>query len=211
MTENATPATPTRRTIVKGAAWAAPVIAVAVATPAAAASTTNPADEFHFFLTAGEVIGTAESTGSYRSNGVRLSPNDSTNPKIVPAGTVFTITIEYTGSLADFDFANVPFPYNDVATMKTYNPGWDIDVTKTKLVYTYTTTAATSEPTAPSQQWALEPTLRPEDDSITFSGTAVIPAGEDFPEGATIVNLIVDPNGGTGALTGPTQTSWPTA
>lgn len=41
MPENVEKKLPNRRTVVKGAAWAAPVIALAVATPAAAASTTD--------------------------------------------------------------------------------------------------------------------------------------------------------------------------
>lgn len=211
MTETLHTAQPSRRTIVKGAAWAAPVIAVAVATPAAAASEANPTDELDFFLTAGQVIGTAESNGAFRSNGVRLSPKDPQNPKVIPAGTTYTITIEYTGANTAFDFTNVPHPYNTVDGMKALNPGWDITATSTKLVYVYTTPYDTTEPNAPSMQWQLEPTVRPEDESITFTGVATIPAGGDFPNGGTAVNLIVDPNAGTGALSGPTPESWPSA
>lgn len=198
---------PSRRTIVKGAAWAAPVIAVAVATPAAAASTVNPSEELDFFITAGEVIGTGSSNGSIRSNGVRLSPSDPANPKTVPAGTTFTITFEYTGPNPAFNFRDTPY---GVDWMKDQNQGWAIDATSTKLVFTTTTTVATPEPTGRSMQWALDPAVRPEDRSIVFSGVAVIPEGGDFPNGGTIPNLIVDPNGGTGALSGPTSETWPT-
>lgn len=202
---------PSRRTIVKGAAWAAPVIAVATATPAAAASEDSPNDLYDFFLTAGEVIGTADATGSVRSNGVRISPKDPNDPKQVPAGTVITLTVEYTGDNPDFDFTNVPYPYNSVENMKGQNPDWDtIDVTPTKLVFTATTKYTTAEPTVGSTKWQLEPTERPENESITFTGVATIPPGGDFPDGGTLSPLVIDPNEGTGRLDGPTDESWPT-
>lgn len=53
--------------------------------------------------------------------------------------------------------------------------------------------------------------VRPEDDSLVFTGTAVIPAGADYPAGGTLNSLMVDPVGGTGGLTGPTEETWPTA
>ncbi|WP_437582848.1 hypothetical protein ACSAGD_11280 [Paramicrobacterium sp. CJ85] len=212
MTETLHTAQPSRRTIVKGAAWAAPVIAVAVATPAAAASEGNPADELDFFLTAGEVIGTATASGSVRSNGVRISPSDPNDPKVVAAGTVFQITVTYNGSNPDFSFLNVPFPYGSVEAMKGQNPAWDnIEVTENKIVFTATTPFDTSEPTVGSIQWDIDPNNRPEDNSISFTGVATLAPGGDFPNGGTLTNLIIDPNAGTGALSGPTPESWPSA
>lgn len=210
MTTSQTRPEPSRRTIVKGAAWAAPVIAVAAATPAAAASEGDANDLYDFFLTAGQVIGQDASNGEVRSNGVRISPKDPNEPKVIPAGTVITVTIEYTGSKSEFDFSNVPFPYDNVENMKAQNPAWDsIDVTPTKLVFTRTTEYASSEPTVGSTKWQLEPTVRPENESIKFTGVAVLAKGGDFPNGGTLAPLIVDPNEGTGALSGPTTETWP--
>jgi hypothetical protein len=196
-----------RRTIVKGAAWSVPVVAVAVATPLAAASTTPLEEEFDFFLTAGQVIGNASATGQVRSNGVRISPADPQNPKVVAAGTMIRITLTYTGSNPAFDFRNTPY---GIDWMKAQNQAWTIDpVEAGRIVFTAVTSSDSSEPTIGSMSWILDPAVRPEDDSIRFSGIAVIAPGGDFPAGGTISNLVVDPNGGTGALTGPTQETWP--
>lgn len=118
-----------------------------------------------------------------RSNGVRISPSDPANPKVVAAGTQFTITVTYTGSNPEFSFLSTP---NGVAWMKAQNPAW----------------SSITGPAFPA------PVLRPEDGSIKFTGTAIIAPGGDFPEGGTLVNMLVDPKGGTGALSGPTPESW---
>ncbi len=192
-----------RRTIVKGAAWSVPVIAAAVAVPMAAAST--PQQDLNFFLTAGEVIGSAGAAdGQIRSNGVRISPANPAEPKVVAAGSVFTITIEYHGTNPAIDFTD---PLHGLAYNKGQCAAWSgIDVQKTRIVLTAVTPAPTAEPTIGSFAWFLR--QRPEDNSITFTGIAVLAAGGDFPEGGTLVNLMVDPNAGTGGLSGPTPSTW---
>ncbi len=196
-----------RRTVLKGAAWSVPVVAAAVAVPMAAASHHEPDDQLDFFLTAGEVIGLAGSSGQIRSNGVRISPADPSNPLVVPAGTLITIHIQYHGSNPAVDFTN---PEHGTAYNVGQNAAWDtVEYTPNSLTLTKSTPFATSEPTVGSFSWFLPVGIRPENDSITFTGTAQIPAGGDFPEGGTLVSLLVDPNAGTGGLAGPTDDSWP--
>jgi len=198
-----------RRTLVRGAAWSVPVIAAAVSAPLATASGSIANQELNFFLTAGQVIGQNSATGAIQSNGVRISPRDPQNPKVVPAGTVITITIAYTGSLPGFSFLNTPY---GVDWMKAQNQAWpSIEVTQNTITLTATTQFDTTEPTVGSISWMLDPKVRPEDDSIFFTGTAVIPPGGDYPQGDRLGGLTVDPNQGTGSISGPTSTSWPTA
>jgi len=195
-----------RRTVIKGAAWSVPIIAAVAAAPMAAAST-NPQSELKFFLTAGEVIGQGAATGQIRSNGVRISPADPSAPHVIAAGTVFEITIEYHGGNPAFDFLKTPY---GIDWNKQQSQGWTFTtISSTKLVLTHVTSAASTEPTAGSFSWVLDPAVRPEDGSITFSGIATIAPGGDYPDGGVIPNLIVDPNGGTGSLSGPTAGSWP--
>ncbi|GAA5152040.1 hypothetical protein GCM10025768_19410 [Microbacterium pseudoresistens] len=199
-----------RRTVIKGAAWSVPLVAAAVAVPARAASAGGSvAEQFDFYLTAGEVIGNANAAGSVRSNGVRISPTDPSDPKVVAAGTVFTVTLTYTGSNPGFSFLNTPY---GVDWMKAQNPAWPaIDVTANTVTFSATTAFASTEPTIGSYEWLLDPAVRPEDNSLTFTGTVVLAPGGDFPDGGTLVNMIVDPNLGTGSLAGPTPPSWPEA
>lgn len=198
-----------RRTLVKGAAWSVPVIAAAVSAPLATASGAVANQELDFFLTAGQVIGQDGVTGSVQSNGVRISPHDPRNPKVVPAGTVITITIVYAGSLPDFSFLNTPYGAD---WMKAQNQAWpSIEVSRNTITLTATTQFDSTEPTIGSISWMLDPKVRPENDSIVFSGTAVIPPGGDYPQGDRLGGLTVDPNQGTGSISGPTSTSWPSA
>ena len=195
-----------RRTMIKGAAWSVPVVAAAFAAPMAAASA-NPQTELRFFLTAGEVIGQGASTGQIRSNGVRISPADPSSPKVIAAGTVFEITIEYHGTNPAFDFLKTPY---GVDWNKQQSRGWTFTtISSTKLVLSYVTSADSTEPTGTSFSWVLDPSVRPEDGSVSFSGVATIARGGDYPDGGVIPNLLVDPNGGTGSLSGPTAGTWP--
>lgn len=151
-------------------------------------------------------VSSGGSNAYIEANGVRISPLDPMNPKEIPAGTLFTITIEYTGTNDAIDFRKDPIA---AGWNKGQNPSWStIQVSKTKLVFTATSSYATSEPTIGSIKWYLDPNEQPEQDSIVITGTAVIPQGKDFPEGGVIPNLVVDPNQGTGSLSGPKPGDW---
>lgn len=199
--------TVSRRTVLKGAAWSVPIVVAAVAVPMAAASI-NPMSELEFYLTAGQVIGSG-AAAAVQSNGVRISPADPQNPKVIAAGTTFQITISYNGSNPDFDFLNFPFPYT-LDLVKQNMPAWTVASTSAKtIVLIGTTDHDSSEPVVGSFNWPLNPAVRPEDNSISITGIAVIKPGGGYPDGGTLTNLIVDPNAGTGSLTGPTQGTWP--
>lgn len=73
-----------RRTVVVGAAWAIPVVAVAVATPLAAASTTEPT--LQFAMAAYTVSG----CGTLDNVVVTATTNGTTPP---PAGTAVSIAL----------------------------------------------------------------------------------------------------------------------
>jgi len=76
----------TRRQLTKTAAWSVPVIAVAAATPAAAASTTAPAFD-------AQVVGFCQSTGA--SGAVYAAFQISaTTQEPIPAGQLVTITMD---------------------------------------------------------------------------------------------------------------------
>ncbi|WP_313812787.1 hypothetical protein [Glutamicibacter sp.] len=193
-----------RRNIVKGAAWAVPVIAAATTVPFASASTDT--EDGDFYVTAFQVTGIG-TNGQIRSNGVRISPEDPANPKVIPAGTIFSIVVTYTGDMPEMDFTN---PQYGVDYNKGQNPSWPtIDVTTNTITFTAVTQTSSSEPVIGSFAWFLPAGVRPEDNSITVAGTATIPASADYPDGAVLTDLMVDPNEGTGALSGPTETTWP--
>ena len=200
----------TRRTVLKGAAWSVPVIAAAVATPLAAATgSPDPNEELYFYITAAEVIGQGVSSGEVRSNGVRISPQDPANPKTVAAGTRFVVTVSYHGDDPDFSFLNAQY---GVDWNKQQNPAWPIiTVTANQIIFEHITAYPTTEPTAGSISWRLDPQVRPANGSIVFIGVAHIAPGGDFPDGGTMSPLIIDPNAGTGSLSGPTDASWPLA
>lgn len=201
---------PARRSVVKAAAWAVPVIAAATAVPLAAASGTDPVDEKGesvLNVTAYNVA-SGGSEGYVEANGIRISPLDPKNPKTVPAQTHVTITIEYTGDNPLIDFTKPP---HDITWNKGQNQSWSsIEVTKTKLVFTAFTTSASIEPTIGSIRWLMTPGHAPELNSVKISGTAVIPASEDYPNGGILPILVVDPNKGTGTLSGPQAGEWNT-
>lgn len=203
-----------RRTVLKGTAWTVPALVAVTAAPLAAASGDTPSELLYFYITAFNVSGNSTAVGRVEANGVRISPQDSSNPKIFAAGTVYEITITYTGSNPDFDFTDVPNYDAQLAT--NVGPGrWNSGtVERTTIRLSWTTTIATTELSAPSFGWNLGPAggpvIRPEDDSIVITGVATIAPGADFPNGGTIPTLIVDPNQGTGSLTGPTPETWPT-
>lgn len=196
-----------RRTIVKGAAWSVPVIAAAVAVPMAAASGHTPNDMLNFYVTAFNVNGGGSSFGQVEANGIRMSPVGAGNEQVA-VGSVFTITIEYHGNNNAFDFTT---PLYGVDWNKAQNVGpgrWDsMQVTKTKMVLTWTSTSTTAEPTAPAFTWQLGPAagsvVRPGDNEISVTGIGVLAKGGDFPNGGSVGPLTVDPNAGTGTLTGP--------
>lgn len=82
-----------RRTLVKGAAWAAPVIAVAAATPAAAASTVEP-EPSENATSVKVTTGSAINAGAW-AQGVIETIDTTTRPAtpaIFPENTVITIT-----------------------------------------------------------------------------------------------------------------------
>lgn len=185
-----------------GAAWAAPVIASVVSAPAAAASETAGAT---LNATAAQVTGNAQS-GQLEVNGIRITSADS---QTIPANTRITVTIEYTGSDDTFDFRQYgTAPENYWLGI---NQFWAVTSAKTVLVFSTLTSAASTEPTIGAISWPV--VGRPADGSIVFSATAQIPptVGSAFPDGATLNELVIDQNQGTGTLTGPTSTTWPTA
>lgn len=82
-----------RRSVIKAAAWAAPVVAVAVSAPMAAATTVEPEEA--------ESIG-ATTTSPQVGNVGRISPfgiDPLGDPGLFPAGQTFTLT----SSTLDFD------------------------------------------------------------------------------------------------------------
>lgn len=99
MPESTARATPTRRTIVKGAAWAAPVIAVAVATPAAAASEIAPTNVGSLVESSDNIKDTVLSASSSRVESC-FPDNSFSSPFIL------TATITYDGSDPNFSLTN---------------------------------------------------------------------------------------------------------
>ncbi|AXK46845.1 hypothetical protein [Brachybacterium saurashtrense] len=198
---------PSRRTVLRAASWSAPVVAVAVAAPALALS--DPLREtFDFYITAAEVIGDGAS-GEVRSNGVRVSPRPGQGQPIVAAGSIVEITCTYTGDNPDVDFLNFPFPYTRSSVAQNNTP-WKIASSSAQgFTLRAETPYDTFEPTIGQFSWPLDPSVRPEDDSIQLSGTFTIIPGGDFPEGGTLSPLTIDPNLGTGSLTGPSAETWP--
>lgn len=210
-----------RRTVIKSAAWSVPVIATAVAMPLASASgdpvdPTDPNDVFDFYITASNVNGQGTTRGVVESNGVRTSPRgpiDDANPPFVLAGSTIQVTVTYDGDLDDFDFTDGPYGLGNNLEL---NGLWDdVQYSPRKLVFTYTTKSTSYEPTAPGIKWNLGPeagdVLRPEDGSIKITGVMTVLPGGGFPDGGTLSPLVIDPNGGTGELVGPSQESWPPA
>ena len=171
---------PARRSVVKAAAWAVPVIAAATAVPLAAASGTDPLDtpEMLLYITAFNVK--AGGAGAYvESNGIRISPADPSKPALVPAGTIFTITVTYKGSNPEQKFTN---PTSGVQWNKDQNHLWDsVKVTKNTLTFTFTSKSTTTEPTTPAFHWQMVPGRNPGEDSVVVTGNATIPPGGDFP------------------------------
>jgi len=88
-----TPKSIKRRTLVKGAAWAAPVIAVATATPLAAASTVEPEPSENATsvrVTTGSAITAGEwAQGEIQTIDTTTRP---ATPAVFPENTVITIT-----------------------------------------------------------------------------------------------------------------------
>lgn len=93
-----------RRTLVKGAAWAVPVIAAAVAVPANAAATGSSRTNVGNLVESSPQV----SDTNTRLSAARVEACFSDPEKAFPAGTVFelTATLTYSGSLADFTLAN---------------------------------------------------------------------------------------------------------
>jgi hypothetical protein len=189
-----------RRTVLKGAAWSVPVVAVATAVPAYAAS--GDVSELDFYLTAGQMIGQgatgAGASGQFRSNGIRLTSPDG---KTIPAGVTVVFTLTYNPGSEPVDFTDPQFGFDYNIGL---NQGWVVDpVEPHRVVFTATSTVAASEITFQAAQWWVNQGVRPEDDSVTFTGIATVPAGGDYPQGGTLTSLVVDPNQGTGSLSGP--------
>ncbi|WP_141361850.1 hypothetical protein [Glutamicibacter uratoxydans] len=201
---------PARRSVVKAAAWAVPVIAAATAVPLAAASGTDPVDEKGesvLNVTAYNVA-SGGADAYVEANGIRISPLDPANPKMIPAKTVFTITIEYTGNNKSVDFTN---PTHGIDWNKAQNGAWSkIEITKTKMTFTGFSQFDAIEPVLGSIRWLMVPGHAPELNSVKITGNAVIPKGADFPNGGYLPILVVDPNKGTGTLTGPLANQWTT-
>lgn len=178
--------------------------------PLAAASTAEPTNEKSesiLNITAFNVA-SGGSNAYVEANGVRISPLDPKNPKVVPAGTIFTITIDYTGSNKHIDFTN---PTYGIDWNKAQNGSWQkIEVSKSKMTFTGITSHSSIEPTMGSIRWLMVPGHAPELHSVKISGKAVVPVGGDYPQGAVIPVLVVDPNRGTGTLTGPLTRQWNT-
>ncbi|MEJ1086823.1 hypothetical protein WDU99_00650 [Microbacterium sp. Mu-80] len=194
-----------RRTVLQGTAWTLPALVAVTAVPAAAASGVQ---DLEFYLTAGQVIGQGSGTGAsgqFRSNGVRItSPDD----RIIPAGVTIVFTLTYTGSGA-VDFTN---PQNGIDFNLGQNQQWTVDpIEQHRVVFTATSNISATEITIGSASWWVNQGVRPENESITFTGVATVPPGGGFPNGGTLTSLVVDPNGGTGALSGPDETTWPVA
>lgn len=194
-----------RRTVLKGTAWTVPALVAVTAAPLAAASGTQDLD---FYLTAGQVTGQgsgAGASGQFRSNGVRVtSPDD----RMIPAGVTIVFILTYTGSGA-VDFTN---PQNGIAYNVGQNQHWTVDpIEPHRVVFTATSNISALEIAIGAATWSMNQGVRPENNSITFTGVATIPPGAGFPNGGTLTNLVVDPNQGTGTLSGPDDDSWPIA
>lgn len=88
--ENLEPQGTSRRTVMKGAAWAAPVVAVAAAVPMAAASPEPPEATFAFVGTT-----TSPKAGTnlnFRANGQSLVDGDYEDGAVLTQGELFTFT-----------------------------------------------------------------------------------------------------------------------
>lgn len=88
--EDLAPQGTSRRTVIKGAAWAAPVVAVAAAVPMAAASVEPPEATYAFVGTT-----TSPSAGSnlrFRANGQSLVDGDYEDGAALKQGELFTFT-----------------------------------------------------------------------------------------------------------------------
>lgn len=198
-----------RRTIVRGAVWSVPVIAAAVAVPMAVASDTSAENGLDFYVTAYNVSGSGSAFGFIQANGIRISPQAGTDAKIIAEGTDYTITIAYTGTDDEFSFRNTAHGLDYQIGQNTAPGRWaSVVVEDDRIVLTFVTPYATAEPTTPDFHWDLGPAgrvVRPEDDSIRISGVANLARGGGFPDGGTLAPLTLDPNGGTGTLTGPGQ------
>lgn len=111
----------TRRTVMKGAVWSVPVVAVAAAVPARAASGEGVIGQFH------------ESSAQITSASVNLAGfyvecSDTTPPLCLGEPFTATITVTYTGSNPDFTF--VPTINNST--------GWSMQLTPTRITLTTT-------------------------------------------------------------------------
>jgi hypothetical protein len=80
---------PSRRTLLKGAAWAAPAVTLAAATPAFAASPVEPSQDPAYFATGGRATyPTGGGTGVF----TLASLDNDNNAAVMPSDTILTIT-----------------------------------------------------------------------------------------------------------------------
>lgn len=102
---------PNRRQVIKAAAWAMPVVALTVATPAAAASTPTPPD---LYCTTGD---TDVQDVAYRDGMLWIT-------FAITARNSVDVTIRQVGEAEQhFNFVPQGTPTNGVAHMRNYSPG----------------------------------------------------------------------------------------
>ncbi|MFE6994438.1 hypothetical protein ACFVAE_00605 [Microbacterium sp. NPDC057659] len=179
-----------RRTVLKGAAWSVPVVAVTTAVPAQAASGDVNVGQFN------------ESSANITNQTVSMSGMyvDCTDGQTSPMQQPYTatVTISYTGSNPDFTF---------VPTVN-QSPGWAMTVTDDQIVLTATQTPnGCGEGSAQFPPIALsfnQSQADPGPDSISIQGVAV---SED---GQYVISPLVDqtpcsPTFGQSPIVGPRE------
>lgn len=178
-----------RRTLMKGAAWAVPVVAVAAAVPAYAASGQTVIGEFY------------ESSANITNQTVNMSAfyincTDGTTTPWAGQPFTVTITISYTGSNADFTF--------DPTVNQ--NPAWAMNVTPTQITLTTTATpqgCGTGATEFPAISLFFNPNnVDPGPDSISVQGSAVSQDGQ-YTVSPLIDTTPCSPTYGQSPIVGP--------